>query len=372
MRKATRHFLDSYHAALAEHGYHGDPAQEAAARRLGDLCARLAAREAHPGPGLGQRLAAWLGRGRERAPERGLYLWGGVGRGKTFLMDLFFRELSFAAKRRSHFHRFMHDVHATLKTIAGVASPLDVVAERIAADTRVLCFDELFVSDIADAMILGGLFDALFARGVTLVATSNVPPSGLYRDGLQRARFLPAIALLERHTEVVEVDGGTDYRLRELERAPLYLDSGDEDCEAQLARRFEAIAGEPGATPGSIEVEDRHIAVRREFEEVVWFDFEDLCAGPRGQSDYIEIARLYHTVVVSGVPVFDARLENEARRFVALVDELYDRGVKLVLSAAAPPDALYRGERLGFEFQRTASRLIEMQSQQYLARAHRG
>jgi cell division protein ZapE len=286
-------------------------------------------------------------------------------------MDLFFRELAFPARRRSHFHRFMHDVHGALKSLGAVTSPLERVADRIAADTRVLCFDELFVSDIADAMILGGLFEALFARGVTLVATSNVPPAGLYRDGLQRARFLPAIALLERHTEVVEVDGGIDYRLRELERAPLYLDSGDDDCEAQLARRFEAIAGGHGSGPGGIEVNDRRIAVRREFDEVVWFDFDDLCAGPRGQADYIEISRLYHTVVLSGVPVFDTAAENEARRFVALVDELYDRGVKLVLSAAAAPDALYRGERLRFEFQRTASRLIEMRSQQYLAREHR-
>ena len=371
MRKATRHFIDSYHAALAEHGYRSDAAQEAAALRLGELCARLAARAAHPGPGLRRRLAALVGRGGAPAPERGIYLWGGVGRGKTFLMDLFFRELPFAARRRSHFHRFMHDVHTALRTLGPVTSPLERVADGIAADTRVLCFDELFVSDIADAMILGGLFEALFARGITLVATSNVPPAGLYRDGLQRARFLPAIALLERHTEIVEVDGGIDYRLRELERAPLYLECGDPDSEEQLARRFEALAGEPGTGPGTIEINDRPIAIRREFEQVLWCDFEALCTGPRGQDDYIELARLYHTVVLSGVPRFDGSTENEARRFVALIDELYDRGVKLVVSAAAPPDALYRGERLKFEFQRTASRLIEMQSQQYLAREHR-
>ena len=232
------------------------------------------------------------------------------------------------------------------------------------------------VTRTAEIGAVGGFADIarpmLVARYPDGQASAPFSYDNVARRITRKRLFVLLLALLERHTEVVEVDGGTDYRLRELERAPLYLDSGDEDCEAQLARRFEEIAGEPGATPGSIEVEDRHIAVRREFEEVVWFDFEDLCAGPRGQSDYIEIARLYHTVVVSGVPVFDANLENEARRFVALVDELYDRGVKLVLSAAAPPDALYRGERLGFEFQRTASRLIEMQSQQYLARAHRG
>jgi len=220
-------------------------------------------------------------------------------------------------------------------------------------------------------MILSGLFSALDGYGVTLVFTSNVPPDGLYRDGLQRARFLPAIALIERRCEVVNLDAGTDYRLRQLEKAPLYFDSGDAGADDELERRFLAIAGTPGQVGGELEVEGRRIKVRRQSPDVAWFDFADLCEGPRGTADYVEIARDFHTIFVSGVPVFEATREDEARRFIALVDEFYDRAAKLVLSAAAAPDALYRGERLDFEFERTRSRLAEMQSHEYLARPHR-
>jgi cell division protein ZapE len=236
----------------------------------------------------------------------------------------------------------------------------------------VLCLDELFVSDIADAMILGGLFAALDARGLTLVITSNAPPAGLYRDGLQRSRFLPAIALLERRTEVVNVDAGNDYRLRQLEKAPLYLDARDPFAESSLALRFEEIAGTGGEPGGHLVVEGREIPVRRRSADVVWFDFEAICGGPRSASDYVEIARDYHTVFVSGVPVFGEGGNDPARRFIALVDEFYDRNVKLVLSADAPVDSLYRGDRLAFEFERTRSRLSEMQAHQYLARPHLG
>jgi cell division protein ZapE len=236
----------------------------------------------------------------------------------------------------------------------------------------VLCLDELYVSDIADAMILAGLFAGLDERGVTLVFSSNAPPSELYRDGLQRSRFLPAIALIERCTETVKVDAGHDYRLRQLERAPLFIDGGDEFAEASLALRFEEIAGEPGTAGGMLEVEGRPIPVRRRGAGVVWFDFEAICLGPRSASDYVEIARDFHTVLVSGVPVFEDGANDPARRFIALVDEFYDRNVKLVLSAAAPADALYRGERLAFEFERTRSRLAEMQAHDYLARPHLG
>jgi cell division protein ZapE len=241
---------------------------------------------------------------------------------------------------------------------------------EFAGETRVLCFDELYVGDIADAMLLAGLFEGLVAGGVTLVFTSNTPPSGLYRDGLQRSRFLPAIALIERATAVIEVDGGTDYRLRELERAPLYLESGAA-ADAELAERFVTLSGGSGQRGGEIEIEGRGIPVKRQLGGVAWFDFAALCQGPRSTADYIEIARQYHTVLVSDVPRFDATGDDEARRFIAVVDEFYERGVKLVLSATAPAEQLYDGARLAFEFRRAASRLAEMQSHEYLAEPHR-
>jgi cell division protein ZapE len=358
----------AYHESLRQHGYRPDPAQEHAVARLDDLRRRLEAVHAPPAGLLGRLLR---GTRRDAAAVRGLYLWGGVGRGKTFLMDLFHASLAVPA-RRHHFHRFMKDVHGRLRQLRDVEDPLARVAATIAAEARVLCLDELFVSDIADAMLLGGLFEGLDAGGVTLVFTSNAPPAELYRDGLQRSRFLPAIALIERCTETVNVDAGNDYRLRQLEKAPLYIDSAGEFADAALALRFEEIAGEPGAVGGALEVEGRTIPVRRRGAGVVWFDFEAICLGPRGTADYVEIARDFHTVVVSGVPVFEDGANDPARRFIALVDEFYDRNVKLVVSAAAPADRLYRGERLAFEFERTRSRLAEMQTHEYLARPHLG
>jgi cell division protein ZapE len=358
----------AYHESLRRHGYQPDPAQEQAVARLDDLRRRLEAAHARPAGLLGRLLR---GTRRDAGAVRGLYLWGGVGRGKTFLMDLFHASLAVPARRR-HFHRFMKDVHGRLRQLRDVSDPLTQVAAAIAAESRVLCLDELFVTDIADAMLLGGLFESLDARGVTLVFTSNAPPAELYRDGLQRSRFLPAIALIERCTESVNVDAGHDYRLRQLEKAPLYIDSADEFADAALALRFEEIAGEPGSAGGALEVEGRSIPLRRRSADVVWFDFEAICLGPRSAADYVEIARDFHTVLVSRVPAFDDGANDPARRFIALVDEFYDRNVKLVLSAAAPADALYRGERLAFEFERTRSRLAEMQTHDYLARPHLG
>jgi cell division protein ZapE len=357
-----------YRREMRARGFAADAAQLSAVQHLDDLRRRLSA-PAHAGPAL-RRLLQPLGAGGNGSPERGLYLWGAVGRGKTWLMDLFYQSLPFPERRRRHFHRFMQEVHGELKKLRRRRAPLEHVAARFAAEARVLCFDELYVTDIADAMILAGLFAALFERGVTLVATSNVPPSELYRDGLQRQRFLPAIELIERHTEVLAVDGGVDYRLRRLESAGTYLPCEDAGTAARLAALFEELT-EGASTGGSIEIEGRPIPVVRAGDNAVWFEFEALCAGARSTADYIEIAREYQCVIVANVPVLDEYREDAARRFIALVDELYDRGVNLIVSAAAAPPQLYRGERLRGEFQRTQSRLIEMQTTQYLAREHR-
>jgi cell division protein ZapE len=369
MSRGSHDLRKAYGDSLQRHGYAPDPAQQLAVDRLDDLRVRL-----HRASPAQDGLLASLTRRLKGAPPdayvRGLYLWGGVGRGKTYLMDLFHASLAVPA-RREHFHRFMKDVHGRLKGLRDVADPLAKIAAQLAGEMRVLCLDELFVSDIADAMLLSGLFTGLVEGGVTLVFTSNAPPHELYRDGLQRARFLPAIALIEQRTEVLNVDAGRDYRLRQLEKAPLYLDARAAGAEAALRERFESIAGDPGTAGGSIVIEDRPIDVRARTEDVVWFDFAAVCDGPRSQADYVEIARDYHSVLVSNVPQFDATLENQARRFIALVDEFYDRSVKLVVSAAAPLDELYRGERLLFEFGRTRSRLAEMQTHAYLTRPHR-
>jgi cell division protein ZapE len=299
----------------------------------------------------------------------GLYLWGSVGRGKTWLMDAFHESLPFTRKRRTHFHRFMLEVHARRAQHAHEQDPIARVAEDIAAATRVLCFDEFFVADIADAMILGRLTEVLFERGVTLVATSNVPPADLYRDGLQRDRFVPAIQRIEQCCRVLHLDSPTDYRLRALTQAEIYHSPSDAAAEANLAAWFAELAPDEGRS-GSLTVEGRKIPARRFAEGVAWFDFAAVCATARAAADYIELARTHHTVLLSRVPRLGPDDEDTARRFITLVDEFYDRGVKLILAADVPREQLYAGKRLTFEFQRTLSRLIEMQSQEYLARPH--
>ena len=360
-----------YEAALVRHGYRPDTAQQYAVARLSDLAVRLRGAENRSQAGFFGRWRTQAGRrGGSAAGERGVYLWGGVGRGKTFLMDLFHAHVG-VPTRREHFHRLMKDLHARLGELRDLPDPLEHVAADIARDIRVLCLDELFVSDIADAMLLGGLFTGLFERGVTLVFTSNLPPSQLYRDGLQRQRFLPAIAAIERQCEVINVDGGEDYRLRLLEKAPLYLDARLPDTQRQLERRFADLCSGDDCTPGRLLIEGREIPFVARGDEMVWFEFDAICDGPRSQADFVEIARDFHTVLISGVPQMDQTRDNPARRFIALVDEFYDRGVKLVLAAHAPVDELYVGERLRFEFDRTRSRLAEMQTHEYLSRPHR-
>jgi len=355
-----------YDRETARLGHTPDTAQLIAIEKLDELRARLA--KAQPKKGLFDGL---LSRKSQRKIERGLYMWGGVGRGKTYLMDLFFHSLPFKSKQRSHFHRFMQGIHEQLKKHEGQADPLETIADKLANKTRVICFDEFFVSDIADAMILGNLFTALFARGVTLVATSNIPPDQLYKDGLQRARFLPAIKQIKEHTEVLNVDGGTDYRLRLLERSMEWFDVNAANTRQEFDKLFDACAGEPGEANVSFILNHRRVHAERRANDVIWFTFKQLCDGPRGQADYIELARCYHTVLLSDVPILDATQENQSRRFIALVDEFYDHSVKLIVASQAPLESIYQGKDFKFEFERTKSRLIEMQSKEYLSREHK-
>ena len=354
------------YAAVAGGRISRDPGQLAALAELDRVQRALLARARR---GWWTRLCDRL-RGGARAP-RGLYLWGEVGRGKTLLMDLFYEQVPGVAKRRVHFHRFMGEVHARLRTFAHRSDPLALVATELAADCRLLCLDEFVVTDIGDAMILARLLEVLFAQGVVLVTTSNTVPAGLYREGLQRARFLPAIALIERHCVVHRLASPTDWRLRALEQAPVYHLADGEAARRLLPAIWDRLAQGADPIAGEIAVNARAIPAIACHEGIAWFVFEALCEGPRAVADYIELARDFHTLLLEGIPRFDGRNDDPARRFVHLVDELYDRNVNLIASAAAEPTALYAGERLRLEFQRTASRLIEMQSHAYLARPHR-
>lgn len=360
--------LERYQRDLARPDFSEDPAQLLAVQRLDDLYHRLLARE--------QRRSAWRGRlghwfKGARQPEQGLYFWGGVGRGKTYLVDTFFECLPFDAKLRVHFHRFMQRVHQDLTALAGQKNPLEQVADRFAREASVICFDEFFVSDIGDAMLLAGLLGALFDRGVTLVATSNIPPELLYKDGLQRSRFLPAIALLGEYTDVINVDSGVDYRLRTLQQVALWHTPLGIEAETTMVESFHTLANGMEAKAEQLDINHRPVMAKRLIEGMAWFSFDELCNKARSASDFIELARIFQTVYLEGVPVMTGEREDAARRFVNLVDEFYDRSVNLVVSAEAQPQDLYQGSRLQFEFQRTLSRLQEMQSADYLAREHR-
>ncbi|MCH6573408.1 MAG: AFG1 family ATPase, partial [Proteobacteria bacterium] len=355
-----------YTRALEDPDFVADAAQEAAIEALQRIYLQLTARSLSPW----RRLRLAFLRDTEIAPVQGLYLWGGVGRGKTRLMDMFFRSLPFRQKQRRHFHRFMYELHEQLKNRKDQQDPLDEIARHIATRTRVICFDEFFVSDIADAMLLGTLFRELFRRGVTLVATSNVPPSLLYEGGLQRERFLPAITAIETHCQVMEIDGTEDFRLRILDEAEIYHSPLDQQAESNLANYFEKISCNGGKADQSLLICGRPIATRRLANGIAWFNFGALCDGPRSQNDYLELARGFHTILVSGVPAMDSADNDRARRFIALVDELYDHKVKLILSAAVPAERLYQSDRLAFEFRRTVSRLAEMQTHAYLGQPH--
>lgn len=355
--------IRAFAAALEARGIEADPAQQAAAERLQLFFDQLLAFKVARRSRLRKLLV------HPQLPK-GVWFWGGVGRGKSFLMDCFFDAIPYQRKRRVHFHAFMREIHERLRALKQEQDPLAKVAARVAQETRLMCFDEFHVSDIADAMILARLMQALFDAGVVFCITSNYPPSGLYPNGLQRERLLPTIALLNDMLDVVEIDAGIDYRLRALEQAAVYLLPADGDAAVLLMRIFAKIAhGEGHARP--IKVLDREIPVIHRAPGVIWFDFAALCGGPRSQNDYLELAHNFHTLFVSGIPRMGADMANEARRFTWLVDVCYDHRVKLALAAAAPAEELYVAGPQASEFRRTVSRLIEMRSHEYLASAHR-
>ena len=301
---------------------------------------------------------------------RGLYLCGGVGRGKTMLMDMFYSCLPQDMAQRYHFHRFMRRVHEELTSRSGTKDPIKDIAEHFARETRVICFDEFYVSDIADAMILGELLKWLFDREVILVATSNSEPKNLYPNGLQRVKFLPAIDLLYKHINLVLVLSDQDFRLRALNDANVYYSPVSADSQKLMLESFRSLTDRDVKEGEKIRVLGRNISTVRESADLAWFDFSELCEGPRSQNDFIELSKIYQTVFLSGVPILNQRYESAARRFISLVDEFYDRGVKLIIEAEASPGELYKGEQLIFEFRRTESRLLEMQSLEYLSKEH--
>ncbi|AYY73884.1 AFG1 family ATPase [Citrobacter sp. TBCP-5362] len=363
-----------YLQALNDGSHQPDDVQKDAVNRLESIYQALSAKTP-PAPqtgGLMARFGKLLGK-REpsaNAPVRGLYMWGGVGRGKTWLMDLFYHSLPGERKQRLHFHRFMLRVHEELTALQGQTDPLEIIADRFKAETDVLCFDEFFVSDITDAMLLGGLMKALFARGITLVATSNIPPDELYRNGLQRTRFLPAIDAIKAHCDIMNVDAGVDYRLRTLTQAHLWLSPRNNETQQQMDKLWLALAGAKRENAPTLEVNHRPLPTMGVENQTLAVSFITLCVDARSQHDYIALSRLFHTVLLFDVPVMTPLMESEARRFIALVDEFYERHVKLVVSADAPLYEIYQGERLKFEFQRCLSRLQEMQSEEYLKRSH--
>ncbi|MCF1426499.1 MAG: cell division protein ZapE [Shewanella sp.] len=358
-----------YQADLKREDFCHDVAQEQAVRALQRVYDELLA--PRQGQSFGSRMKLALGLSRP-TQIKGLYLWGGVGRGKTYLMDTFFEALPFDEKLRAHFHRFMHRVHAELEELKGTRDPLPAIAVKMAAQYRVICFDEFFVSDITDAMLLGTLLESLFSHGVVLVATSNIIPDELYRNGLQRARFLPAIALINQCCEVINVDSGVDYRLRMLEQAEIYHYPLDAQADTNLLKYFSLLAQDAEVSTEPLEIEGRRFPIRKQAQGILLADFRALCDGPRSQRDYMEISRLYHTVLLSGVEQMGAKQTGDdvARRFLALVDEFYERHVKLIISSQVSVEELYTQGQLEFQFHRCRSRLTEMQSHEYLALEH--
>ena len=363
--------IEKYNQDLTRDDFLYDAAQEHAVKQLQRLFEDLQNKPL-PVTGFKKLLSGWKRVVKKQQPQsiKGLYFWGGVGRGKTYLVDTFYDCLPFENKMRVHFHRFMHRVHEEFKSLQGQSDPLKIIAKRFADETCIICFDEFFVSDITDAMILGGLFEELFTHNVTLVATSNIIPDELYRNGLQRARFLPAIKLINQHCEVVNVDSGVDYRLRTLEQAEIYHHPLDQQASDNLHRYFKQLSCEPGTLGAKIEINNRQLQTVEESDGVVHFEFSELCESARSQGDYMELSRIYHTVLLANVTQMSVDCDDATRRFIALVDEFYERNVKLIISAEVALDDLYSHGGLEFEFKRCLSRLQEMQSHDYLALEH--
>ena len=347
-----------YEQSLSQRGYQPDEAQLRAIERLQRAYEEWVAYKA-------QRASTFKRLISRPAVPRGVYMWGGVGRGKSFLMDSFYSVVPVVRKTRLHFHEFMRDVHRQLDELKGIADPLDEVAKRIAKKYRLICFDEFHVSDIADAMILYNLLKGLFDHGVSFVMTSNYEPSTLYPDGLHRDRMLPTIALLKEKLDVMNIDAGIDYRKRVLEQVKVYHTPLNAKTDEELRAAFAAVAEATEEDP-RVHIEAREIRALRRAGSAIWFDFATLCGGPRSQNDYLELASQFHTVILSGVPRMSAAMSSEARRFTWLIDVFYDHKVKLIMSAAVEPDELYTVGTLSNEFHRTVSRIIEMQSKEYL------
>ena len=356
--------LQRYEQAIVANDFTRDEQQYEAMSYLDDLCHQL--------NNTVQEKKGFFSFLKSKPPApKGIYMWGGVGRGKTWMMDMFFDSLTIERKMRQHFHHFMQRVHQELNKIHGECDPLEKVADIIYNEAVVICFDEFFVSNVSDAMILGDLFTMLFNRGITLVATSNIEPSGLYKDGLHRDRFLPAIAEVETHTKVMNIDSGIDYRLRVLQQAELYKSPMTRENHNWLANRFASLSTNLKISSEPIEINGREVKINARTETILFCDFRHLCMQPRSASDFIEIANRYSTVLVNAVPALDDDLRDPTRRFIYMVDEFYDRRVKLLIRAEQSILDLYQGEKLAFEIERTRSRLLEMQSEDYLKMKHR-
>lgn len=355
--------LQRYEHAIQTGEFSEDPQQRMAMTYLDNVYQQLLANQAKS-----RGLFSFL---RKTESPKGLYMWGGVGRGKTWMMDMFYESLPLQNKMRQHFHHFMKRVHSELNRLQGQQDPLQKVADIIHNEAEVICFDEFFVSNVSDAMILGDLFTMLFERGITLVATSNIAPNGLYKNGIHRDRFLPAISEVEKNCTVMNIDSGIDYRLRVLQQAELYVSPLTKENLHWLANRFVALSNNQAVSQAPIVVNGREIAIKGRTENTLYVDFRELCMQPRSASDFIEIANQFSTVLVDDVPALNDVIADPTRRFIYLVDEFYDRRVKLLVRAEQPILELYQGQKLAFEIERTRSRLLEMQSEDYLKEEHR-